>query len=236
MVNPVASGPLAPPTRPGAAAPAVASETLSFDELLSSLNPLQYIPVVGTLYRAITGDRANEGVRDAGSLVLSAVMGGPFGVVANFATTLVEKLTGYGPEWLGGQVVAELGLNLKASPNDATATSAPVVATAPHVAAAVVAEAPSAPVAAQPATAIPLTPAQLAAYGVRQGHDGSLAMGTLQGADVLNAIELSRHDTAAAVAAYGRPTVPALANAAKTEGAEAVDLAVFATAPKAISN
>ena len=169
MVNPVASGPLAPPTRPGAAAPAVASETLSFDELLSSLNPLQYIPVVGTLYRAITGDRANEGVRDAGSLVLSAVMGGPFGVVANFATTLVEKLTGYGPEWLGGQVVAELGLNLKASPNDATATSAPVVATAPSK------SPPAAPVedaSKSPPAAYPLSLGAFCATPVESGAEG----------------------------------------------------------------
>jgi hypothetical protein len=196
MVSSV-TGAVAPPTRPtGGSPPEAAPAQLSFRELLSSLNPLQYIPVVGTLYRAITGDRGNEGVHDVGALVLSGAMGGPFGVAASFATALVEKITGFGPEWAGEQVVAELGLKKDAPSPVAAATTV-----------AVAAEAPPAPAAA----AVPLTSAQLAAYGVRQGRDGSLAMGTLEGADVLNAIELTRHEAATAVAAYaGR--VPAVSS------------------------
>jgi hypothetical protein len=144
---------------------------------------LQYIPVVGPLYRAITGDRGNEGVRAAGSLVVSGALGGPIGVAVSFGTMLVEKISGYGPEWLGERAMTDLGLAADAPPP----VAAPVVAEAAHA----------------PAAAAPLTPAQLAAYGVRQGSDGSLRMGKLEGADVLNAIELTRHDTAMAAAAYG---------------------------------
>jgi hypothetical protein len=188
MSNPSFAGPVAPPlTRAPPAQPAgqPAHETppLSFFDLLSNLNPLQYIPVVGPLYRAITGDRGNEGVRAAGSLVVSGALGGPIGVAVSFGTMLVEKISGYGPEWLGERAMTDLGLAADAPPP----VAAPVVAEAAHA----------------PAAAAPLTPAQLAAYGVRQGSDGSLRMGKLEGADVLNAIELTRHDTAMAAAAYG---------------------------------
>jgi hypothetical protein len=193
MSSPFFAGPLAPSlarTAPAQPADQKAHETssLSFRDLLSSLNPLQYIPVVGPLYRAITGDRANEGVRTAGSVALSAAMGGPIGAAVSFGTMLVEKISGFGPEWLGERAMAEVGLAAHTPPAVAAVVSAPAVAKA---------------VRAPAAAAVPLTPAQLTAYGVRQGRDGSLRMGNLEGADVLNAIELTRHETAVAVAAYG---------------------------------
>jgi hypothetical protein len=204
MSSPFFAGPVAPPlarappAQPaGQPAPGAAHETssLSFLDLLSSFNPLQYIPVVGPLYRAITGDRGNEGLRDAGSLAIGGAMGGPIGVAVSFGTMLVEKISGFGPDWLGERAMAELGLAADAPPPVAAVASAPLVAEA--------ARAPPAAAPPPPVAAVPLTPAQLAAYGVRRGSDGSLRMGNLEGADVLNAIELTRHDTAMAVAAYG---------------------------------
>ena len=36
--------------------------SFSFHELLSELNPLQYLPVIGTIYRSMTGDLIPEPV------------------------------------------------------------------------------------------------------------------------------------------------------------------------------
>lgn len=101
---------------PNAAAPsrAVASAALpSFHELLSDLNPLQYIPVVGTLYRAMTGDRIPEAARLAGGFVVSGLIGGPLGMVTNLALLAVERLTGIDPEAIGLRVLAGLGVGVE---------------------------------------------------------------------------------------------------------------------------
>jgi hypothetical protein len=45
---------------------------------------------------------------------------------------------------------------------------------------------------AAPAAAEAWSPAQLAAYGVSRTSDGSLKLANLEGADVLNSLELSR--------------------------------------------
>ena len=76
--------------------------------MLSALNPLQYIPVVGTLYRAATGDTIPEGTRMAGGMVVSVLMGGPVGLVTNIATTMFEKVTGFDPDRIGRRVLANL--------------------------------------------------------------------------------------------------------------------------------
>ena len=65
-----------------------------FHELLSDINPLQYIPVVGSIYRAITGDQGNPTIRFVASLGTSFALGGPVGV----AITVGEKVTGIDPE------------------------------------------------------------------------------------------------------------------------------------------
>ena len=85
----------------GAALPPAAkppASTLSgggfFHELLSDINPLQYIPLVGTIYRAITGDEGNPTMRFVASLGTSFALGGPIGV----AITVGEKIVGIDPE------------------------------------------------------------------------------------------------------------------------------------------
>ena len=65
-----------------------------FHEVLSDLNPLQYIPVVGTIYRAITGDMGSPALRFVASLGTSFAIGGPIGI----AITAGEKLVGIDPE------------------------------------------------------------------------------------------------------------------------------------------
>jgi hypothetical protein len=73
-----------------AAAPADSPPDISFRDILHALNPLQYVPVVGTIYRAITGDTVNEAVRDAGSMLVGGLLGGPIGVAISAVGALIQ--------------------------------------------------------------------------------------------------------------------------------------------------
>jgi hypothetical protein len=146
-----------------------------FETLLSELNPLQYIPIVGTLYRAITGDRVPAAARTAGGLVVSGLVGGPVGLATGLAALALEKLTGVDPERLGRAVLADVGLGparitpIKASP---------------------VKEEPPTPEAAN--QDLGWTAEQLRASGVAKKADGTLTRGDIAGSDVLNTLELAR--------------------------------------------
>ena len=67
---------------------------IGFSDVLSALNPLQYLPVVGQIYRAVTGDVPPEPLRIMGSIVVSGLLGGPLGMALNAASALVQHLTG----------------------------------------------------------------------------------------------------------------------------------------------
>ena len=64
-----------------------------FHAILADLNPLQYIPLVGTIYRAVTGDQGNPTLRNVAALGTSFALGGPVGV----ALTAAEEITGIDP-------------------------------------------------------------------------------------------------------------------------------------------
>lgn len=71
----------------------------TFGDLIDLLNPLQHIPVVSTVYRAITGDTIAAGPRLLGGALLGAPFGGALiGTGLGFATaaanTLIERKTG----------------------------------------------------------------------------------------------------------------------------------------------
>lgn len=89
---------------------AAGDDDFGFLDVLSMLNPLQYLPVVGSIYRAVTGDTIPEGVRDIGSLAISAVTGGPMGVAISAAATALEKLVGFDPDRIATKVLASLGI------------------------------------------------------------------------------------------------------------------------------
>ena len=57
---------------------------LSFHNLLGIVNPLQHLPVIGTLYRAITGDKIGTPEKIAGD----ALYGGVWGAAARAARQL----------------------------------------------------------------------------------------------------------------------------------------------------
>jgi hypothetical protein len=62
----------------------------SFADLLDVVNPLQHLPVVGQIYRGITGDEISPAARLAGG----TIFGGPIGLVAAVANNAVESATG----------------------------------------------------------------------------------------------------------------------------------------------
>ena len=103
----VAAARAAPAPRPGSSP---ARSGLGFGDVLSMLNPLQYVPVVGMIYRAVTGDTIPEPVRVAGGLAFSALTGGPIGVVLSAATEVAEQALGIDPEKIGHSVLASIGL------------------------------------------------------------------------------------------------------------------------------
>jgi hypothetical protein len=145
--------------------------------LLSELNPLQYIPVIGTIYRAVTGNVIPEPVRDAGSMLFSGLIAGPIGVATNAGALAAEKLTGLDPEKLGDKLLAEIGIH----------GEAPVkieVAQEPAK--------PALPAPPKPDPAAAWSASQLAAYGVTTTTNGDLKLGALEGSDVLNTLELDR--------------------------------------------
>ncbi len=166
---------------------APAAHRSAFDTLLSELNPLQYLPVIGSIYRAVTGDTISEEARTVGSLVVSGLTGGPVGVAMNIAELAVEKVTGLDPEKISQGLLADIGIGHrapKAAPKVGTPAAKPAAT----------------PVAAAPSPSPPAagwSAAQLAAYGVTTNARGALTRGDVQGSDVLNDLELTRLRAAA---------------------------------------
>src|ERR1700753_1581635 len=60
----------------------------AFHDLLDIVTPLQHLPVVGTLYRAITGDTIGTVEKIAGD----ALYGGLWGAVSSVADTAFEAV------------------------------------------------------------------------------------------------------------------------------------------------
>lgn len=70
-----------------------AREDLEFSDLIDLVNPLQHIPGVAQVYRAITGDTIKPVVKVAGSLL----MGGPMGLIAGAGAAVLEAAVGGEP-------------------------------------------------------------------------------------------------------------------------------------------
>ncbi|MEP6830781.1 MAG: hypothetical protein ABI963_10610 [Rhizomicrobium sp.] len=62
----------------------------SFHNLLSIINPLEHLPIIGTIYRAITGTHIGVPERIAGD----ALYGGLWGAVSGAADAAFEAITG----------------------------------------------------------------------------------------------------------------------------------------------
>ena len=66
------------------------SDGLTFGDIFDIINPLQHIPIVSTIYRAITGDDIAAAPKVAGG----ALFGGVIGLVVSIIDTAIEQITG----------------------------------------------------------------------------------------------------------------------------------------------
>lgn len=67
-----------------------AANEFGFGDLLDMVNPLQHVPIVGTLYRQVTGDR----IGPAAQIIGGSIYGGLIGGGAALANVIVEEETG----------------------------------------------------------------------------------------------------------------------------------------------
>ena len=62
----------------------------SFKDVLDTINPLQHIPIISTIYQSLTGDVQSTGAKLTGG----ALFGGPIGFVASLFDSIVQSATG----------------------------------------------------------------------------------------------------------------------------------------------
>jgi len=66
------------------------AQEFGFGDLVDMVNPLHHIPVVGHIYRGVTGDE----IKPIGNIIGGAVFGGPAGAAGGLVNAVVEKETG----------------------------------------------------------------------------------------------------------------------------------------------
>jgi hypothetical protein len=181
LTTAAALGPSAGTTWPQESATKQDAHGLTFHELLADLNPLQHIPVIGTIYRAITGDEIPEAARNLGSLAVSGIMGGPLGLASNLAFLALRKLTGIDIDRIGQDLLADIGIG-----HHADRPAGGALAQTPEDAP------PHAPMLLDAGTRTTAwSPMQLKAYGVSNEANGDLRHGASWGSDVLNGLLLA---------------------------------------------
>ena len=65
-------------------------EEFGFGDLIDMVNPLHHVPVVGHIYREVTGDE----IKPIGQIIGGAVFGGPIGAASGLANTVLKEETG----------------------------------------------------------------------------------------------------------------------------------------------
>ena len=70
---------------------AITADDFNFDALIDTINPLQHIPVVSTIYREITGDKMGAPADIAGG----ALYGGVFGFFSALGNEFLRAVTGH---------------------------------------------------------------------------------------------------------------------------------------------
>jgi len=89
-----------------------------FRDLIDIVNPLQHLPIIGSIYRWVTGDRPGAAAQIAGD----ALYGGPIGVGVSLLSAATEDSQGHD---VGERVIAAIF-----GPSDANATAVAAVAPA----------------------------------------------------------------------------------------------------------
>ena len=67
-------------------------------EAQNALNPLQYVPVVGMIYRQATGETVPPMMSIAGSVATGAMFGGPIGIIGSVLMNFAQELFRIGPD------------------------------------------------------------------------------------------------------------------------------------------
>lgn len=62
----------------------------SFSDFLDIINPLQHIPIISSLYQALTGDTQSA----ASKIIGGGLFGGPIGLIASIFDSAIEQQTG----------------------------------------------------------------------------------------------------------------------------------------------
>ncbi|TDI59234.1 MAG: hypothetical protein E2O93_01645, partial [Alphaproteobacteria bacterium] len=101
---------------PSPSGPGSPEVELSFGDFIDLINPLHHIPIIGTIYRAITGDEISGTAKILGGMLF----GGPIGFIAAAFDTILTQAMGRS---LGETVVAAF--------TDGDAAPAVLVASAP---------------------------------------------------------------------------------------------------------
>jgi hypothetical protein len=205
----------------------------SFDDLVDMVNPLQHLPLLGSIYRAITGDAIGAVPRAVGGFLF----GGPAGFAASLGSVFVKGATGRDPgEHMiaailgpGSQETQTAALRAKPTQEERTNTAAePTAAPAPAIQGpALQAQSQALPVRAFPArgrgaairapeAASPVAhSATLAAAGAAGGDKNWLAEQMLLG--------LEKYRSAARLGTLARPNssgMPSLPSPPKLDDAE----------------
>ena len=144
---------------------AFGSDGIGFDDVLQVVNPLQHIPIVGSIYRALTGDTLTPGARMAGG----ALYGGPIGLVAAIGANIFEEASGGTVE----STVLAL-FDGDGPPGAPVAVAALAADEARPAAAAAPAATAAAPVPARPAVALAAAPAVEPVTGLSGGNPGAV--------------------------------------------------------------
>jgi hypothetical protein len=121
--------------------------SFSFHDILDTLNPLQHIPIIGTLYRWITGDEPGNVARIVGD----GIYGGPFGAAGGALSIAFKEET--------GQDIGEMAVAMVAGPERGQVKIGTATAPAPATGTAAADAAPSATAAPAPtaASTVPTT-------------------------------------------------------------------------------
>lgn len=98
-----------------------------FDDLLDIVNPLQHLPIVGTLYRELTGDDLSATSRIAGG----ALYGGALGAGLSVAEAAFEEISG---DDVGGHLATLFGFAEEEPPAVQTAAAPEPVPVQPETA------------------------------------------------------------------------------------------------------
>ena len=70
---------------------------VGFHDVLSALNPLQYLPGVGMIYPELTGDYVHPALKIAVAGAASFLIGGPIGLVAAMIGAVVMEVAHSSP-------------------------------------------------------------------------------------------------------------------------------------------